>query len=210
LKDQPTKIADSIYWLGDTLYLNLTNRCTNDCYFCIRKYRKGISKFNLTLEKEPKLEEIIAELERTKSKFWSEYVFCGFGEPTIRLNTVLKIAEWLSRNKTAPIRINTNGHAQLLYPDRKVIDEIKEAGVDRLSISLNAQNMNVYNEVCRPTFENAYKKVLEFIGNARDLDLQVEITAVVIPGKLFYFFTFNYLLSESSHPRKVSFLYIEF
>ena len=173
--------ASLTYWLDDKLYFNLTNRCTNDCYFCIRKYKKGISKFNLTLEAEPNLEEVIAELSEMDRKNWSEYVFCGFGEPTIRLNTVLKTAEWLSENQMVPIRINTNGHALLLYPDRNVTEEIKEAGIDRLGVSLNAQNKNVYNTVCRPIFENAYEKVLEFIKKARESNLQVEITAVTIP-----------------------------
>ncbi len=80
-----------------------------------------------------------------------------------------------------PIRINTNGHALLLYPKREVVDEIKEAGVKRLNVSLNAQNASVYNSVCRPKFENAFEKILEFVEKARDSDLCVEITAVTIP-----------------------------
>lgn len=138
LGDQTAKFASLVYWLDNKLYLNLTNRCTNDCYFCIRKYKKGILKFNLTPEKKPKLEEVAAELEEIGSEFWSEYVFCGFGGPTVRLNTVLKIAEWLSKNQTVPICVNTNGYALLLHPDRKVTDEIKEAGIDKLGVSLNA------------------------------------------------------------------------
>lgn len=182
MKDQSVETTNLVYWLDDNLYLNLTNRCSNNCYFCIRKYRQGISKFNLTLEREPQLEEAIASLkEVTYKRSWSEYIFCGFGEPTIRLNTLLRTAKWLYKNQMRPIRINTNGHALLLYPNREVVDEIKEAGVKRLNVSLNAQNASVYNSVCRPKFENAFEKILEFVEKARDSDLCVEITAVTIP-----------------------------
>lgn len=182
MKDQIAETTSLVYWLEDKLYLNLTNRCTNNCYFCIRKFKQGILKFNLTLEREPQLKEVIAKLKEVVHKgSWSEYVFCGFGEPTIRLNTLLRTAEWLNKNQIGPIRVNTNGLALLLYPNRKVIDEIKEAGIDRLSVSLNTQNADVYNSVCRPIYENAYERILEFIEKARDSDLDVEITTVAIP-----------------------------
>ena len=161
LKDQKIEPSSLVYWLDNKLFLNLTNRCSNNCYFCIRKYKQGILKFNLILGREPELKEVVAKLkEVTQKRSWSEYVFCSFGEPTIRLNTLLKAAEWLSKNHKEPIRVNTNGHALLLYPNRKVTDEIKEAGIDRLSVSLNAQNANIYNSVCRPTHENSYERIL--------------------------------------------------
>lgn len=177
--DTPPSI---IYWLEDKLYLNLTNDCTNDCYFCIRKYKSGISRFNLKLKTEPQSTEIIEELGKVAHrKRWSEFVFCGFGEPTTRLNTLLKVSSWLNDNYLTPIRINTNGHALLLYPERAVATELKVAGIEKLSISLNAHNATVYNKVCRPKFEDAFEKAVRFIVQARNSGLNVEITAVTIP-----------------------------
>lgn len=177
--DTPPSI---IYWLEDKLYLNLTNDCTNDCYFCIRKYKPGISGFNLKLKTEPQSTEIIEELGKVAHrKRWSEFVFCGFGEPTTRLNTLLKVSNWLHNNYLTPIRINTNGHALLLYPEREVATELKVAGIEKLSISLNAHNATVYNKVCRPKFEDAFEKTVQFIVQVRNSGLNVEVTAVTIP-----------------------------
>lgn len=177
--DTPPSI---VYWLEDKLYLNLTNDCTNDCCFCIRKYKQGISGFNLKLRTEPQPTEITEELGKVAhKKHWSEFVFCGFGEPTIKLNTLLNISNWLNDNHLTPIRINTNGHALLLYPEREIATELKIAGIERLSVSLNAHNATVYMKVCRPRFEDAFEKILQFIVQARDSGLNVEITAVTIP-----------------------------
>ena len=112
---------------------------------------------------------------------WQEIVFCGFGEPTTRLGTILELGHWFTRHVHTPIRVNTNGHASMLHPQLKVAQELKEAGVSTLSVSLNAHNPAVYNEVCQPGFENAFESVLKFIEEARATGLTVEITAVAIP-----------------------------
>ena len=68
-----------VYWLGNNLYLNITNRCSNSCYFCFRKFKTGIKEFNLKLEKEPITEEVIEELQKVINRYnWNEVVFCGF------------------------------------------------------------------------------------------------------------------------------------
>jgi len=170
-----------VYWLDKKLYLNITNRCTNSCYFCLSKFKTGISKFNLKLKNEPSSEDIIQELRTLLNrKPWKEIVFCGFGEPTTRLDTLLKVADWIDKNASMPVRVNTNGHAFFLYPERDVVAELKEAGVSKVSVSLNAYDEVTYNEVCRPKFEGAFEKVLEFIKRARDGGLDVEVTAVTI------------------------------
>jgi TatD family-associated radical SAM protein len=79
------------------------------------------------------------------------------------------------------VRVDTNGHAFLLYPERDVVAELKEAGVSKVSVSLNAYNKATYNEVCCPGFEGAFEGALEFIKRARDGGLDVEVTAVSIP-----------------------------
>jgi len=170
-----------VYWLDKKLYLNITNRCTNSCYFCLSKFKTGISKFNLKLKNEPSSEDIIQELRTLLNrKPWKEIVFCGFGEPTTRLDTLLKVADWIDKNASMPVRVNTNGHAFFLYPERDVVAELKEAGVSKVSVSLNAYDEVTYNEVCRPKFEGAFEKVLEFIKRARDGGLDVEVTAVTV------------------------------
>ena len=144
-----------VYWLSDKLYLNITNRCSNKCYFCFKKYKKGIRDFNLRLEKNPTLKEILSELKIINKKPWSEIVFCGFGEPLERLDLVLEVTRWIKKISSINVRVDTNGHGYLLNKGRNVIKELKKAGIDKLSISLNGHNKEIYNQVCKPIFENA-------------------------------------------------------
>jgi cyclic pyranopterin phosphate synthase len=173
----------TVYWLNRKLYLNITNKCSNHCLFCIRNFQDGVGSFILRLPEEPLIDRIITDLEAvSNTKNWTEAVFCGFGEPTERLDCLLEITRWLRRryDKSLNIRVNTNGQGELLNPGRKVAKELKAAGVDKLSVSINAHNEILYNEVCRPQLKNAYKAVLEFIELAKQ-ELETEITAVVIP-----------------------------
>jgi cyclic pyranopterin phosphate synthase len=170
------------YWLGDNLYLNVTNRCPNSCYFCFRKYKNGIQEFNLKLEKEPTSEEVIEELRKVMNrKNWSEIVFCGFGEPLERLDLVLEVTRWLKKHYWKTVRVDTNGQGYLLNKGRDVVRELKEAGVNKVSVSLNAHNKEAYNEVCKPRFEDAYESVIDFIKKAKEEGLETEATAVTIP-----------------------------
>ena len=173
----------TVYWLGSNLYLNITNKCSNNCGFCIRNFKKGVGGFNLKLEAEPSAAQVIAELEKVLyTKNWAELVFCGFGEPTERFDVLLEVTRWMRLHYRKPllIRVNTNGHGYLLNRDRDVAEELKAVGVNKVSVSLNAGDEKTYNEVCKPKFENAYEAVLEFIAKAKEA-LEVEITAVTIP-----------------------------
>jgi cyclic pyranopterin phosphate synthase len=175
--------STTVYWLDNTLYLNITNKCSNKCGFCIRNFKTGVGGFNLRLEKEPSLNKVLSQLEKTiHSKHWNELVFCGFGEPTQRLDLMLQITRWVRQHygKQLPVRVNTNGHGYLLNPNRNVAKELKAAGVNKVSVSLNAANEESYTEVCKPIFQNAYAAVLDFIKKSRDI-LDVEATAVTIP-----------------------------
>ncbi|MBS7621877.1 TatD family nuclease-associated radical SAM protein [Candidatus Bathyarchaeota archaeon] len=172
-----------VYWLDENLYLNITNKCSNNCYFCIRNFCEGVGGFSLKLEKEPAVSEIIAELENAiNRRNWREIVFCGFGEPLMRLDCVLEVSRWIRRHygKIVTLRVDTNGQAFLLNKGRDVVEELKMAGIDKVSVSLNAHDKETYNQVCKPMFENAFENVLEFISRAKEL-LNVEITAVRIP-----------------------------
>jgi len=177
------KSPSIVYWLGNNLYLNTTNRCSNNCYFCIRTFKEGVGDFNLKVNREPSTEEVIRELQNfINLKNWSEIVFCGFGEPLERLDCVLEVCRWIKKyyGKAASIRIDTNGQGTLINKGREVIGELKEAGVDKISVSLNAPDKETYNQVCRPTFNNAFGSVLEFIKRAKEV-FHVEITTVAIP-----------------------------
>jgi len=173
----------TVYWLEDKLYLNITNRCSNRCVFCLRNFKSGVGDFTLRLDREPSLEQIVVELEEAmRRRAWKEVVFCGFGEPTERLDLLLAISKWVRNRvgKAIPIRVNTNGHGCLINPRRDVAKELREAGVDKVSVSLNTADEETYNEVCKPSSIGAFTAVLEFIRRAKD-SLSVEVTAVTTP-----------------------------
>ena len=173
----------TVYWLDDKLYLNITNKCSNMCIFCFRNFKRGVGDFTLKLSEEPSFEQIALELdEAMKRKRWKEVVFCGFGEPMERLDLLLMLARCIKwrYEDPVPIRVNTNGHGYLLNPRRDVVGELKAAGVDKGSVSLNAGDEETYNEICKPTIAGAYAAVLRFIEKARPV-LDVEVTAVTTP-----------------------------
>ncbi len=176
--DTPT----TVYWLGNNLYLNITNQCSNDCWFCFRNFKKGVGIFNLRLPQDPSVAEIIAELEETLPlKGWDEIVFCGFGEPTSRLDVLLSAARRIRAFlPTVPIRLDTNGHGCVLNKGREVVKELKMSGVCKTSVSLNGHNQETYNENCRPKFPEAYTAALEFVRKAK-MELETEITAIRMP-----------------------------
>ena len=173
----------TVYWLDKTLYLNITNQCSNSCYFCLKRYKRGVGGFDLRLTAEPSVAQIISDLtEVLHTRIWDGLVFCGFGEPTERLDVLIEVAKYVKQNYGRPlqIRLDTNGHGYMLNPGRNVATELKAAGVDRVSVSLNSGDKETYNEICRPIFQEGYKVVLDFIQKAKLL-LEVEVTAVRLP-----------------------------
>ena len=176
---QPT----TVYWLENKLYLNITNRCSNNCSFCLRNFKQGVDGFNLKLREEPSLEKIVRELENVLwLRNWEEVVFCGFGEPTGRLDVLLEVVRWIRKHyaRTLRIRVNTNGHGLVLNQGREVATELKEAGVDKVSVSLNSENAQTYKEICKPFIEGAYNAAVEFIRRSKPF-MKVEVTAVRLP-----------------------------
>ena len=138
-----------VYQFGDSLYINLTNRCPNSCDFCIRRIKSGVSGHELWLDKEPTLEELRAALEKEDIAKYKEVVFCGFGEPMCRLDLILGAAEYLKR-QGATIRINTNGLGDLIN-GRDTVSLLK-GYVDHFSISLNASTAEGYQKICHSRF----------------------------------------------------------
>ena len=159
------------------LYLNITNQCSANCVFCIRNICDGVYGYNLRLSKEPSEEEIFREVESLSLYKYKEVVFTGFGEPTCRFDTVLHLTKWLHK-RGIPVRLDTNGHAALMYPDRNVIAELKAAGLDAMSVSLNAESEEKYNRLCNPIYEGSYQALLDFTKEAIKAGIRTRMTVV--------------------------------
>ncbi len=170
------------YEAHGNLYLNITNQCSANCTFCLRDYSDGVYGYNLRLSREPTEEEIIRELENKDLSKYKEIVFTGFGEPTCRFKIVLGVTRWLHK-KNCRVRLDTNGHAKLMFPEMNVVQELKSAGLESVSVSLNAESKQKYNALCKPAYENAYESVLEFTKKAVELGIRTQMTVVgSLPG----------------------------
>jgi len=165
------------YPIRNSLYLNITNRCTAACSFCVRHHTDFVKGHNLRLDSEPSIEDILKQIEDPKK--YDEIVFCGYGEPLLRLDVVKAVSAEVKR-RGGKIRINTNGHANLIYR-RNILPEL--AGlVDAMSVSLNAQNAEIYNKISHPQFGvNTYEAVTEFISRAKEYIPDVSVTVVLLP-----------------------------
>lgn len=162
------------YELHDALYVNLTNRCTNRCDFCIRKKADGVGGYDLWLSREPSAEEVIAQIPDPAK--YSEVVFCGYGEPMLRLDALLQIAAHV-KNHGGRTRINTNGQANLYYK-RNVAPEMKGL-IDSVSVSLNAPSAEAYEAICHSDFgEEAYAGIESFVRSC--LAAGIEVTCSVV------------------------------
>ncbi len=169
-----------IYAAHENLYLNITNRCTAECVFCIKRYSDGVYGYNLRLSKEPTLSGVINELSKIDLSQYREVVFTGLGEPLVRLDEVLGITKWLA-TRGMLVRLDTIGHARLLYPDRDVAKELADAGLKIVSISLNAQDEETYNRLCSPKSRNSYTKMLEFAREVREAGMELRFSVVNLP-----------------------------
>jgi TatD DNase family protein len=165
------------YKIRDSLYLNITNRCTNRCSFCIKFQSDYVKGHNLKLTGEPDEEELKQAIGDPSQ--YEEVVFCGYGEPMLRLDLIKSIASWIKQNN-GKVRINTNGQGNLIHK-RNILPELKGI-VDRISISLDAHDQETYNRICRPADKNAFKAILEFIKEAKQYIPEVTVTVVDIEG----------------------------
>ena len=167
-----------VYPVHTGLYLNLTNRCPCACTFCIRqKNKKFYVQDSLWLEHEPNFEEIKASLLAEDLNKYSEFVFCGFGEPTEALDLLLETAKFLKSNTDKPIRINTNGLGNLI--NKKNITPLFEGLIDAVSISLNSSEARIYEKNVRPIYkEEAYPALIEFTREVRKYVPNVTMTTV--------------------------------
>lgn len=169
--------AKFTYPIRDSLYLNVTNRCTSACTFCVRFQSDFVKGHNLMLDREPDPDELIREIGDPKR--YREIVFCGYGEPLLRLDVVKSVAAWVKQHG-GKVRINTNGQGNLIH-NRNILPELKGL-VDTVSVSMNAQDAETYERVSRPSFPNAYAEVIDFIRAAKSVIPDVQATVVTAEG----------------------------
>lgn len=172
------------YPLGDALYLNLTSACTLACVFC-PKIRDGdftVGGFDLRLSRAPAADEVWEAARAAGLTGRSEVVFTGFGEPTRRLEVLLDLTRRLKAAGVARVRVDTDGLASL-REGRDVVPELQAAGVDALSVSLNAADAATYARVCPSVHgEAAYAAVRDFIRRAAGAIADVAASCVALPG----------------------------
>lgn len=170
-----------VYTLDEKIYINLTNRCTNDCIFCLRNDKADVKGQELWLDNENSTaDDVVKQFEKIYQKTPSkEVIFCGYGEPMLKFEVLKEVAKYI-KNKypETKIRINTNGHANFVYK-RNVVPELKGL-VDEFSVSLNAPEKDEYNELSKPKFDGAYDEVKKFIKACHDENIKV--TASVVEG----------------------------
>lgn len=173
--DQSTRIA---YVIRNSLYLNITNRCTNSCTFCAKFSDFTVKGHQLCLQREPSVDEVMNAIGDPSS--YDEVVFCGYGEPLLRLDLVKEVARFL-KEKGITVRINTDGQANLVH-GRNILPEL--AGlIDSISVSLNAPDAATYQKICHSEFgEQGYEALKTFLVEAKKHIPSVTATAVTLPG----------------------------
>ncbi|MBI4335034.1 MAG: YchF/TatD family DNA exonuclease [Candidatus Omnitrophica bacterium] len=173
--EEKAKVA---YPIRDSLYLNITNRCTSECDFCVRYFSDHVKGHKLRLEKEPAAAEVINALGDIGR--YREIVFCGYGEPTLRLDVLKEVAA-VVKKRGRSVRLVTNGHGNLINK-RPIAAEL--AGlVDRVSVSLNVDNEEKYEKICRPRFgKGTFEEVKRFTSDCKKSGLKVEVTCLDLPG----------------------------
>jgi TatD family-associated radical SAM protein len=162
------------YQIGNNLYLSITDRCTLECAFCPKTQgRMTVKGYDLTFDHRPDVEEVIEAIDDPAK--YAEVVFCGYGEPTLRLNVLLQVAKYI-KSRGGRVRINTDGLSNLVHKN----DTLPELGkyVDAISISLNAQNREIYDLHCHPNLPGSYEAMLKFLKQAPKYIPQVTATAI--------------------------------
>ena len=166
------------YPIGDSLYVNLTNKCPCRCVFCVREEHETVGNNNsLWLDHDPSMEEIKADLERFNLDEYKEIVFCGFGEPMMRMDDLIETAKYIKSKADIKTRINTNGLGDLIH-EKNTTECIKDC-IDSVSISLNAPDKESYCRVTRPKFgEQSFEAMLKFAEECRDCGINIAFSVV--------------------------------
>ena len=166
-----------LYTVGNKIYVNLTNRCPCACTFCIRQNGDGAyGSDSLWLEREPTVDEVIAEFGKYDISKYTEVVFCGYGEPMERAEDVAFIGRYVKENLGLPVRLNTNGLGDKIHG--KPTAEMLEGAVDIVSISLNQCDKEKYNAVTRPKWEDGFDAMISFAADCKNYVPKVMFTVV--------------------------------
>lgn len=170
-----------IYELKGKVYLNITNRCSNRCEFCIRINADTLVGYDMRLKKEPTFDDMKAAIDAF-SKPFREAVFCGYGEPTYNLDTLVATGKYL-KARGVKVRLNTNGQGKLIH-ERDIVPELAEA-VDEVSVSLNESERGAYQNLCHPKFGMfTHDEILDFARDCLRAGLKVRFTVVdIIPNE---------------------------
>lgn len=176
--DTMNKSMTILYKVHNNLYVNLTNRCSSACTFCLRQTRDHMEDSDsLWLEHEPSAEEVKEAFNNFDVSEFDEIVFCGFGEPTERFDDLIEIARFIKKQFNKPIRINTNGQGDLIN-NRRIAPDMKGL-IDTVSISLNTPNADKYHAIVRSQFgEKAYDAMLAFAKDATNYVPNVVLSTV--------------------------------
>lgn len=166
------------YQIGDNLYLNLTNRCSNRCAFCVRDQNAEYEGYSLFLKSEPTAEQAIGLIKDPAR--YREIVFCGYGEPTYRLNEMIRICDYVHANG-GKTRLNTNGQGNLIHGG-DIVPALK-GKLDFVNISLNAPTAAEYDELCRPRLPNAFEGLLTFAESCKRTGVDCRFSAVDCIGE---------------------------
>lgn len=167
-----------LYPLYRNLYVNMTNRCPCACTFCLRNNGDELNgSGNLWLDREPSVEEVKAEFDKFSPDGYQDIVFCGYGEPTERLEDVLEVAAYVKSKFGKKTRINTNGLANLIY--NKDVTPMFEGKMDAVSISLNTPDPQKYLELTRNKFGlESFDAMLAFARDVKKYVPSVTMTTV--------------------------------
>lgn len=162
------------YRIEDRLYLNITDRCTLACTFCPKHNGScTVHDYDLTLQHRPTTEQIIEAIDDPAR--YSQIVFCGFGEPTLRLKVLLGVARNI-KARGGQVRVNTDGLANRVHK-RNVLPELASC-VDALSVSMNAQDEQTYDRHCRPALRGSFQDMLSFLELAPNYLRDVTASAI--------------------------------
>jgi TatD family-associated radical SAM protein len=175
-----------VYSYYEGLYINLTNKCPCSCDFCIRNYTDNLgSADSLFLDKEPTVDEVKEELVKWNIKEFNEVIFCGYGEPTERLPELLEIAEFVKKEYGLPVRLNTNGLADLIWKRETAPD--LEGKIDAVSVSMNEADAQKYFDLCHPVFGmESYDAMIKYISDVKKFvpDVATSIVSVITPESI--------------------------
>ena len=162
------------YQMHDSLYINLTNRCNAACIFCDRDGEATLNGYNLKMRKgeEPSAEFLMNEIGDPKE--YSEIVFCGYGEPTIRWKELKEIAKYV-KEKGGRTRLNTNGHGNDI--NKRDITPEMTGLLDSVSISLNATDEENYSKLVGVD-KRLFSEMLDFAKKAKQYVPEVVLTIV--------------------------------